>query len=330
MELGDRIPAQFLELGGVVSAYRNKIISGKMEITQRGVSFPAANGYTLDRWQVLVGGGGVVTTSQQADAPPSNEFRTSLRVAVTTADTNIAASDYAIVIQKVEGYNARDLIGRTSTLSFWVRSPKVGVHCVAFRNATPDRSYVLEYTVTAPNTWEYKTVTLPGGLITEGAWDWTNGAGLDVVFVLAAGTAFRTAVGAWRTGNFLATANQVNCLDTVGHIFAITGVQLEVGSVATLFEHRAFISEVVLCLRYYEPISTFAQSSGTGFFGGAQSYLVAKRAPPTLALTGFNPTNCANFSFQIPAFNTLQWGWNCQATVGSGSFLMTGTASAEL
>lgn len=312
MELGDRIPAQFLELGGVVSAYRNKIISGKMEITQRGVSFPAANGYTLDRWQVLVGGGGLVTTSQQADAPPSNEFRTSLRVAVTTADANIAGSDYAIVIQKVEGYNARDLIGRTFTLSFWVRSPKAGVHCTSFRNSTPDRSYVLEYTVAAPNTWEYKAVTLPGGLITAGAWDWLNGTGLDVVFALAAGSNFHTAAGAWQTGNFVASASQVNCLDTIGNIFAVTGVQLEVGPAATPFEHRHIGTELSLCQRYYEVAFTAVyNNNGTSRLANGSNisfapWKVSKRAAPTVALQAAYLTNVWSAVADLPGVNGVR------------------------
>lgn len=311
MEAGDKIPAQFLELPGQAAAYRNKIINGKFERAQRGASFAAAHGYTLDRWEVLVGGGGVVTASQQIDAP-NNEFRTSLRIVVTTADISIASSDYAVIAQKVEGYNARDLIGRTFTLSFWVRSSKTGVHCVAFRNSTPDRSYVIEYTVTTANTWEYKSVTVDGGLIIDGTWDWTNGKGVDVVFALLSGSNFHTAAGAWQSGNYIATANQVNCLDAVGNTFAVTGVQLEAGPAGTSFEHLDIGTELALCQRYYEVASTaLYNNNGTGrATNGANivyvPWKVSKRADPTVVLQGTFSTNVWSVTPSLQGVNGMR------------------------
>jgi hypothetical protein len=236
--------------GGQLAGMRNKIINGKMEIAQRGTSFPAANNYTLDRWTFSVSGGGAATVSQ-GTAFVDNEFQRSLNIQVTTADTTIAAGDLAMIKQAIEGYNINDLFGRTFTLSFRVRSSKTGTHCVAFRNAGPDRSYVATYTVNAANTWENKSVTITGGLTTAGTWNVTDGAGLYVDWVLAAGSTWQTTAGSWQTGNFLATSAQVNCLDTIGNIFAITGVQLEVGSVATPFEHR--MNELALAQRYFYP-----------------------------------------------------------------------------
>lgn len=240
--------------GGQIAGMRNKIINGKMEIAQRGMSFPGLNNptYTLDRfyWSPTTTSA-IVTVSQQADAPSNNEFQSSLRVTITTADTSIPASDLVFAAQAIEGYNVRDLIGRTFTLSFWVRSSKVGIHCIGLRNSGSDRSYVAQYTINSANTWEQKSITVSGGLITAGTWNWTSGVGLLVQWALAAGTTFQTTAGAWQTGNFLATANQVNCLDVVGNIFAITGVQLELGSVATPFEHRHIGMELSLCQRYY-------------------------------------------------------------------------------
>jgi len=282
--------------GGQLAGMRNKIINGKMEIAQRGASFAAiANGdYSLDRWVFEKSTTAVITASQQADIPSGNEFQSSLRLAVTTADTSISSTDYCLISQRVEGYNVRDLIGRTFTLSFCVRSSKTGVHCVAMRNSGTDRSYVAEYTVNAANTWETKTITVPGGLITAGTWNWTNGAGLFVSFVLAAGTTFQTTAGSWQTGNFIATANQVNCLDTVGNIFAITGVQLEVGSVATPFEHRPIGAELALCQRYYErnPNASAAYPQATVSYmrirgnnqdvDGTVYFSTTKRANPTV------------------------------------------------
>lgn len=313
---------------------RNRIINGKMEFQQRGTSFPAANGYTLDRWSVALGGSGVATVTQQADAPPSNEFRNSLRVAVTTADTSIAATDFALVLQRIEGFNVRDLIGKSFTFSFWVRSPKAGTHCVAFRNATPDRSYVLEYTVNVANTWEYKTVTVAGGLITAGTWDWTNGVGVEAVFVLAAGSNFQTTAGQWQTGNFVATANQVNCLDTVGNIFAITGVQLEVGPVATPFEHRSHGVELQLCWRYYQAYGMFRASQyagGVATFGAPLPINPPMRATPSVVLGAASVFgNATNIALVPESYSTAYWKWDSLAA-GQSFWAIDSTAlSAEL
>jgi hypothetical protein len=232
-------------------AFRNRIINGAMEIAQRGTSFAAASGYTLDRFIFSIGGGGVVTITQSTDVP-NNTFQNSLRVDVTTADTSVGTGDVVTIQQRIEGYNVRDLIGQTFTLSFWVKSPKTGVHCVSFRNSGVDRSYIMEYTVSAANTWEYKTITVNGGLITAGTWNWTNGTGLYVDFTLLTGTIYQTTAGSWQTGNFLGTSNQVNCMDNVNNDFFLTGVQLELGPVATPFERRPYGLEFSLCQRYYQ------------------------------------------------------------------------------
>lgn len=256
--------------GGQLAGLRNKIINGKIEIAQRGTSFvsPSAGAYTLDRFAYVIGGTATaaVTVSQQTDVPAGDEFQSSLRVAVTTADASISGSDLGTMRQLIEGYNVRDLIGRTFTLSFWVRSSKTGVHCVTFRNSVPDRSYVVEYTVNVADTWEKKSVTVTGGLITAGTWNWTNGIGLRVDWTLAAGATVQTTAGAWQTGSFVATSSQVNVFDTIGNIFAITGVQLEIGSVATPFEHRPYGMELTLAQRYYQRITPTAadQTLGVG------------------------------------------------------------------
>ena len=266
---------------------RNRIMNGKMDIAQRGASFPAiaAGTYTLDRWVTSYISSAVTTLTQQADVPSSNEFQRSFRIAVTTADASIAAGDIYYTRQYIEGYNVRDLIGKTFTLSFWVRSSKTGTHCVAFKNSGADRSFISEYTISTANTWEYKTVTVSGGLITAGTWNWTNGIGLEVSWLLACGLTFQTTANAWQTGSFFATSNQVNCLDTIGNVFAITGVQLEPGGVATPFEQRPYGLELALCQRYYQllrwDMRVYTSIAG-GTYGYGQTLPVPMRATPSL------------------------------------------------
>jgi hypothetical protein len=268
--------------GGALAGMRNRIINGGMDIAQRGTSFAAIAhlAYSIDRWQWGQAGAMVCTVSQSTDVP-NNTFQSSYKVDVTTVDSSIAAGDFAIVSQYIEGYNARDLIGTTFTLSFWVKSPKTGTHCVAFRNSVNDRAFVKEYTIVAANTWEYKTLTVSGGLITAGTWNWTNGLGLAVVFALACGSTFHTTADAWQTGNFIATANQVNVMDNTANDFFITGVQLEPGAVATPFERRPIGTELSLCQRYYEHV--YAVFSNTQIYW-PWTYKVTKRALPTFTV----------------------------------------------
>jgi len=233
--------------------FRNRIINGDMRIAQRGTSFAAAADatYPTDRWKYGANNGAVVTVSQQSDVPTGSGLSYSTRLAVTTADTSIGTTEIATLVQVIEGFNISDLVGVTFTISFWVRSSKTGTHCVGFRNSGGDRGYPAEYTVNAANTWEQKTITIVGGIPASGTWNFTNGYGLAVNFICAAGSAYQGTSNTWNSANTLSTSAQVNCLDTIGNIFAITGVQLEAGSVASPFERRDYGRELIMCQRYF-------------------------------------------------------------------------------
>lgn len=337
--------------GGQLAGLRNKIINGAMEIAQRGTSFTVNTGfganYTLDRYSRIAVTSAVVTVTQAADGPASDPtLPYSLRCTVATADPTVTASELWTLLQKIEGYSARDLIGKTFTLSFWVRSAKVGTHCVTFYNndyPSVDRYYVAEYNISAANTWEYKEITILNGLITAGTWDWTNGSGLTVGWTLYCGTTRQGAPGSWQSGWALATSSQVNVLDTIGNIFAITGVQVEVGDTATPFEHRPFGIELGMCQRYYEksfPYGTApAQNVGSALgatyatgqvvnqaFSSQVSFAVSKRAAPTI--TTFAPDSAtANWSLNTttPTASTANIGdsgfgllGNVAVTAGNG------------
>jgi hypothetical protein len=318
--------------GGAIAGMRNRIINGGMDIAQRGTSFAAAAAgtYSMDRWSWQQVGAMVCTVSQSTDVP-NNTFQSSYKIDVTTVDSSIAADDRASIQQTIEGYNVRDLIGTTFTLSFWVKSPKTGTHCIAFRNAL-DRSHVKEYTIISANSWEYKTLTVTGGLITAGTWNWTNGQGLNLVFTLACGSTFHTTADAWQTGNFIATANQVNVMDNTANDFFITGVQLEPGAVATPFERRIFGQELALCQRYFEAATFNWQGAVSAASGYAWDvvYKITKRVAPALTFSGgsasnFGTSTAANITiekFSISASST--------ASQANSFNILTWTASAEL
>jgi hypothetical protein len=253
--------AQVMEVGltvpslneGQLAGQRRKNLNGAMTIAQMGSSFACpANTYTrtLDGWEVGLAGAAVATATQSTDVPAGSGFQFSHRVTINTADASIAAGDFAVMLTSVEGYDAYDLIEQPITVSFWMRSPKTGTHGVAFQNAPPDRSYITTVVVNAANTWEKKTVQLPNGLITAGSWDWGAGGALYAYFILAAGTTYRNTAGSWLTGNYLTTSAQVNVCDTVGNIFAVTGVQIERGTVDTPYEHMRHANEFLWAQRY--------------------------------------------------------------------------------
>jgi hypothetical protein len=308
---------------------KNRLINGKMDRSVRGTSFAAAAGYTLDRWtyvNALITA--VATISQQVDAPTGSGLHHSLRFNVTTADASIGTTDVAVINQPIEGHNIRDLVGLPLTFSFWVRSSKTGIHCVSFVNSGSDRSYVAEYTVSVANTWEYKSITIAAGLTSAGTWNYTEGSGLVCRFALAGGTTYQTTANTWATGNFTNTSAQVNCLDTIGNIFAITGVQLEAGLVATPFEHRPYGLEELLCLRYLPvlpisgPLLGLSATTNTGYI--PYVFPVAPRTAPTGMSSGgaISATYSNGSGTPISATFTLNVGFpggvSMAAVVSSG------------
>lgn len=289
--------------GGQLAGLRNKIINGRFDLVQRGTSFatPAGGAYGLDRFCHVNTTGAAYTVSQEADAPPGGEFRASMRYTVTAADASITGAKQCLVRYWVEGFDARDLIARPFALSFWVRSAVVGTHCISLKNTANDRSLVLPFTVAAANTWTRVALSVPQGLITAGGWNWTNGQGLGLDFILAAAPQFQGAAGEWLAGGVLSTAQQVNVLGTVGNVFAVTGIQLEAGNRETAFEHRPVALEAALAGRYFEVLNNAnAYAYGMGMVPNSTQVWVPlsyaeKRAAPTISFPGA----IDKFQFQI-------------------------------
>jgi hypothetical protein len=145
----------------------------------------------------------------------------------------------------------------------------------------------MTYQISTANTWERKFLTISGGINTTfGTWNFTNGLGLSVAWILAAGTNFHTTANTWVSGNFLSTAAQVNCLDLNTNIFAITGVQLETGEVPTTFEYRDIATELAMCKRYYASVEYTALwgFNTTQIYGPPIAFKSTMRTVPTITL----------------------------------------------
>ena len=311
-----------------VSVNKNFIINGDMKIAQRGTSFvsPSTTNYTLDRWMVWFSSDAIQTISQDTDVPATDVYKYSLKWDITTADDTIGAGQYAVISHRIEGYNFTPLVGKTATLSFWVKSPKTGTHCIAFKNSGADRAYVSEYTVNSANTWEEKSVTVTFDY-SGGTWDYTTGIGLNICFALACGADFQTSASSWQTGNYLGTSNQVNCLDNTSNNFYLTGVQLEIGSSSTEFEYRTVQQELILCQRYYERIGSVQYSPYCHSYLAASSvgaahniyYKVRKRATPTVDVIGtWTVSNCGQPDAYYPNQDLC-----CIIAVSTGAGMVT-------
>ena len=306
----DGVEHQFMRQDpGVLSPIgKNAIINGDMEIAQRGTSFAAIASatYSLDRWQYSKVGAMVHTITQDTDVPTVAQagrlFTHSLKLALTTADTAIAAGDFCILSQSVEGYNWRAFAQRIITLSFWIKSPITGIHCATLLNSGQDRSCTKEYTINVVNTWEKKTLTFPASP-SAGTWNYTNGIGAYVSFTLAVGSTFQGTADSYQSATLFGTSNQVNGVNTGITPYFITGVQLEAGSVATEFEGRQFDTEVSLCKRYCRKSYDLTVVPGTVTDTGRilmrangtahiQNISVAMRAAPTV--TVYNPVTGAS------------------------------------
>jgi hypothetical protein len=287
-------------VNGSPLCFRNKIINGAMEISQRYIAVSTTPGtgtgaYIIDRFFISYSSTSKLTSQQVSDAPAG--FSKSLKLTVAGAVTPGASSSFFLG-QAVEGYNIQDInfgssTAKTLTLSFWVKSSVAGTYAVGFTNGGT-RSYVATYSISNTGTWEQKQITLTAD--TGGVWQSSNTAGLSIQWGLGAGSTYETTAGSWQAGNFFQTSGATDLIATNSATFQLTGVQLEIGTMITPFERLPITTTLELCQRYYEksydqttaPGATSVHGSfwairGNGGFGGSTVYYhVTKRTTPTV------------------------------------------------
>ena len=299
---GGGVNAKLADINGGQLGNRNLIINGAMQVAQRGTQetgVTTSGIYTVDRFGILLSSLGTWTLDQSTDAP--NGFSNSFKATCTTADSSPAASDHAYFRHRIEAQNLQGLgfgssAAKSTTISFYVKSNKTGN--ASFNVLQPDSSFKMvgfQYSISAANTWEYKTITIPGD--TSGTINNDNGNGLQLEWWFNSGTDWSSGShqATW-TANVSGNRNPSN-LGVGGATsdnFAIAGVQLEVGEVATAFEHRSYGDELTRCERYFEHMqSSFNVIQGYAFTTAAAAtalrFRTVKRAAPgtiTLAAAG--------------------------------------------
>jgi hypothetical protein len=236
---------------------KNKLINGGFDFWQRNTSFAAIanNQYHADRFHYIKTGAMIQTIARSTDVPTSSSSTYSLQATVTTIDASIAAGDYTGILQHIEGNVLRSFKSKKMVMTFWVKAFKTGTYCVSIRNGTATRSLVLEYTVNASNTWEKKTVRFTHDI--SGTWAYDTAIGMTVVFVQASGSTFNTTAGTWQNGQYFATANQVNGVNSVSNNFQLADICLVEDNEGQtrvpefMYAGRDYFEELLLCQRYY-------------------------------------------------------------------------------
>jgi len=243
--------------------FRNVIINGSMQVSQRSAVGTAVTGitssgyYTADRFYTGLATLGTWSQTTVDDAPTGSGFRNSLKMACTTADASPAADDVLFLLQAIEGQNLQQFAKGTSsakpfTLSFWVKSFQTGTFIIEFVDNDNSRSISKSYTIDASNTWEYKTLIFPADV--TGAFDNDNNSSLSVIWWLGAGSTYSsgTLQTTWGTQVSANRAvGQTNLASSTSNNFQITGVQLEQNYQPTPFEQRPIGVELALCQRYF-------------------------------------------------------------------------------
>ena len=332
------------------SFLRNRIINGAMVIDQRNagasVTINTTTPFVLDRWTGYSDLANMTGQRTQATVPVGLTYALGVTVGTGAAPS---ASQISRLEQRIEGYNFADLYwgGANAlpiTLSFWVRSSVTGTHSGSLVNSAATRSYPFTFTISVGNTWEYKTVSVTGDL--TGTWLTDNSTGCKVIFNLGTGTTYLGTAGAWAAANYFGATGSVQLAATTGATFYITGVQLEVGTVATPFERRLYGTELALCQRYFEtsfPIGTApanatatysyyssAQSSSVSIYVGV-GLKVSKRSTPTVTIYSSNAIGSPSAN-QIQYFNNAGAGWTnssntAAAALNDNSFYINSTTS---
>jgi hypothetical protein len=283
-----------------------------MNIAQRSTSVTgigASTGYFVcDRWRVNPANTAGRFTMSQVAITDLAGFANALKIDVTTADTSIASNETMRLEQRLEGQDLQQIAKGTSsakplTLSFYVKGNAAATYVVELRDPTNSRNNTQAFSVTT----SFTRVSLSFAADTSGALTDDNTRQLDVRFILHGGSDFTSGTFASNTWASVDNTNsyagsKTSIFDSTDRELFITGVQLEVGDVATPFEHEDFGTTLAKCQRYYDKSYAIGTAAGTATFDGAvigtrgngafdlqANFTQSMRAAPTI--TTYNPND---------------------------------------
>ena len=295
-------------------------VNGDMRIAQRGSSSTTAGMKTVDRYAFGFGGHDEAPTQAQhaltsSDTGPWEKgFRSSYHITNGNQTGGAGAADHAYFEHNIEAQDIAnsgwDYTNTSSylTLSYWVKSSVAQTfygYITTVDGST--QTFSVSTGALSANTWKKVTVKIPGHANLQ--FDDNTAAGLTLYFIWPYCGTDRTTSGhtlnAWQA---YSSANRMpdntsTWWTTNDATIEITGVQLEVGDVATDFEHRSYTDEILRCYRYYYKIADGSINtdspihSGT-FYGahnmyGPVNYPVPMRAAPSMdCVTGTDYYQC--------------------------------------
>jgi hypothetical protein len=270
-------------------AFRNRIINGACNVAQRpSMTFnqTMTQGYAgPDRYLAVDGLATGAFTQSQGAITYNGVLRNAVVQTVTTPFTLGTAYYTYGVYQRIEGLNCYDLLGQPVAISFIFETDVSGMYSVTIQDSNATNSYVSTFMAVAsvPVKVVIPISVLPLTLNVPNS----NMMGLSVLIgALNAGNYTTSTLNTWQAGNWFSATSSTNWGMTIGNYIAVTDLQLEAGTVATLFENRLYTTELGLCQRYY-------QLAGNGLFGSveaatvvgvAEKFIVPMRAIPTVSL----------------------------------------------
>ena len=284
--------------GTSIGGRRNIVINGAMSVAQRGTSSTTTSGYNVvDRFFTTASNFDQLAATISQDSESPDGFANSLKWATTTPETTVDSDESLYIGYKFEGQDLQQLnYGGSSatdfTISFYVKTSITGTYSLTLYRDEPGADRICNRTYTVPDTnWHRYTFTVAGD--TSRVIQNDTSSRMRLMFHIAAGSDYTSSTSStWVDyGNaYFAGGHAANGVATTDNAtFYLTGVQLEVGSQATAFEHRNFGEELHLCQRYYEVL---VSGSGKTWGGAAVMYLanqthhqctfVEKRGTPTL------------------------------------------------
>jgi len=299
---------------------RNLIINGAMQVAQRGTSGTFTDdGFHCDRWKGEVGNMDELSVAWARDSESPDGFGQSLKLTISTPESSLAADEKFILNYNIEAQDCQSLAFGSATpnsitVSFYVRSSVTGTYPFSIYQGDGADIIGSTYTINSADTWERKTITLAGNTLATINND--TGLGLNLKWGLGLGSNFTSGDNtSWSSySDSKVGYGQSNSLVTTsGATFYITGVQLEVGSVATPFEHRSYGEELAACQRYYQVIASgYGETIGTGYFESTgvavcpTRFMTTMRATPSLhSGTGTNAYYMYSQGSGVDYFNNL-------------------------